>query len=211
MPRLALTGLILYFLLAFGMRTYMHYRATGSTGFQGIDGSVGSLGWFGGVLFVAALVAAGLSPIAVLLGVLVPFAPLDVRAAQITGVIFCVIGAACTLWSQTAMGRSWRIGVDAGERTALIGEGPFLYVRNPIFSSMVLSLVGFALLTPHVLALIAIVALLTALQLQVRVVEEPYLRRVHGRNYARYAANTGRFLPRIGRLKSIEALDPDTN
>jgi protein-S-isoprenylcysteine O-methyltransferase Ste14 len=37
---------------------------------------------------------------------------------------------------------------------------------------------------------------------QVRLVEEPYLRRVHGCAYETYAARTGRFLPRIGRLRS---------
>ena len=37
-----------------------------------------------------------------------------------------------------------------------------------------------------------------ALQLQVRAVEEPYLRSVHGDAYGTYAAATGRFLPGIG-------------
>ena len=32
-------------------------------------------------------------------------------------------------------------------------------------------------------------------------VEEPCLRRIHGDAYRRYAAGTGRFLPRIGRLR----------
>lgn len=38
------------------------------------------------------------------------------------------------------------------------------------------------------------------LHLQVWVVEEPYLRQVHGAAYIAYAASTGRFLPRLGRL-----------
>jgi protein-S-isoprenylcysteine O-methyltransferase Ste14 len=39
-----------------------------------------------------------------------------------------------------------------------------------------------------------------AIQMQVRAVEEPYLLRTHGDNYAAYAARVGRFLPGLGRL-----------
>jgi protein-S-isoprenylcysteine O-methyltransferase Ste14 len=42
-------------------------------------------------------------------------------------------------------------------------------------------------------------------ELQVRAVEEPYLRLVHGEAYAIYAANTGRFVPGIGRVLVVEA------
>jgi protein-S-isoprenylcysteine O-methyltransferase Ste14 len=34
----------------------------------------------------------------------------------------------------------------------------------------------------------------------VRLVEEPYLERVHGEAYRAYAERTGRFVPRIGRV-----------
>ena len=39
-----------------------------------------------------------------------------------------------------------------------------------------------------------------AVQLQVRVVEEPYLLATHGKTYAAYAARVGRFVPGAGRL-----------
>jgi protein-S-isoprenylcysteine O-methyltransferase Ste14 len=53
-----------------------------------------------------------------------------------------------------------------------------------------------------VLAIAAFVALVTALELQVRLVEEPYLLRTHGENYANYAARVGRFVPGVGLLHS---------
>ena len=43
--------------------------------------------------------------------------------------------------------------------------------------------------------------LLAALELQVRVVEEPHLLRAHGGAYASYAARVGRFVPGVGRLR----------
>jgi protein-S-isoprenylcysteine O-methyltransferase Ste14 len=59
---------------------------------------------------------------------------------------------------------------------------------------------GLLMLTPNVLAAASLVALLIALEIQVRAVEEPYLLRTHGDAYRRYAAETGRFVPGIGRL-----------
>jgi protein-S-isoprenylcysteine O-methyltransferase Ste14 len=64
--------------------------------------------------------------------------------------------------------------------------------------------VGLALMVPNLVSLIGAALLHVALQLQVRVVEEPYLREVHGTTYAGYAATTGRFLPGIGRLRNVE-------
>jgi protein-S-isoprenylcysteine O-methyltransferase Ste14 len=43
-----------------------------------------------------------------------------------------------------------------------------------------------------------LVALIVALHLQVRVVEEPHLLRTHGESYENYRSTAGRFLPRIG-------------
>jgi protein-S-isoprenylcysteine O-methyltransferase Ste14 len=59
---------------------------------------------------------------------------------------------------------------------------------------------GLALLTPNWIVAAGVATLITALELQVRRVEEPYLLRVHATAYRDYAARTGRFLPGIGRL-----------
>jgi protein-S-isoprenylcysteine O-methyltransferase Ste14 len=77
--------------------------------------------------------------------------------------------------------------------------GPFRVVRNPIFSFMVVAVGGLGLLVPNLAALFAVVALVIALELHVRFVEEPHLLRTHGEAYKSYAHRTGRFIPRIGR------------
>ena len=52
------------------------------------------------------------------------------------GFALMLVGILSTLWAQLAMGDSWRSGVDVGERTRLVTSGPFAWVRNPIFTSM---------------------------------------------------------------------------
>jgi hypothetical protein len=61
---------------------------------------------------------------------------------------------------------------------------------------------GLALLVPNVVALAAFLALVAALELQVRLVEEPYLMRTHGKGYLLYASRVGRFVPGVGKLKA---------
>ena len=73
-------------------------------------------------------------------------------------------------------------------------------MRNPIFTAMVAAQAGVALMVPTWVSGLALAALVAAVQLQVRAVEEPYLRGVHGADYDAYAARAGRFVPGIGRL-----------
>jgi protein-S-isoprenylcysteine O-methyltransferase Ste14 len=200
--RLALAGCIVFLLLAFGLRTVVQWRRTGSTGFVGISGRPGSAEWTGGVLFVVALVAGVAAPLLQLMGMMAPLPALNTPWLRTTGITCYLLGVLATLWAQFAMGDSWRIGVDTGARTTLVQAGPFRWVRNPIFTAMSAATLGLALVVPNFVALLSIVTLVTALEVQVRLVEEPYLMRTHGEDYRRYAAGTGRFVPGIGRLET---------
>jgi hypothetical protein len=73
-----------------------------------------------------------------------------------------------------------RIGVDPAERTSLVTTGVFAHVRNPVFTAMVLARLGVVLMVPTWVSAAALSTLVAAVQLQVRQVEEPYLRAVHG-------------------------------
>jgi protein-S-isoprenylcysteine O-methyltransferase Ste14 len=196
----ALAGYALFLLLAFGLRTALHYRRTGSTGFVGIGGRPGSLEWWGGVLFVVALVAGAAAAILQLYGGVVPLRALERPWLRAAGLGLYLLGVTGTLWAQLSMGDSWRIGVDDGARTALVRSGPFRWVRNPIFTAMAAATLGLMLIIPNVFSALAVTALVVALEIQVRYVEEPYLLKAHGDDYRRYAAGAGRFLPGVGRL-----------
>ncbi|WP_461021735.1 methyltransferase family protein [Thalassiella azotivora] len=201
MTLLALGLFVLYLVLAFVLRTLVQLRWTGDSGFRGISGRPGSARWWAGVLFAAALAAGLAGPVAGLLG-LAPLAVLDRPWIAAAGTLTAVLGVAATVRTQLAMGTSWRIGVDPTETTTLVTTGPFALVRNPIFAAMAITGTGLSLMVPNAIAVTGAALLLIALQLQVRVVEEPYLRRVHGWAYHAYAARTGRFVPALGRLRA---------
>jgi nicotinamide riboside transporter PnuC len=100
MPRTALVLFVVYLTLAFGWRSWSHWRRTGSAGYRGVSGAPGSAEWLGGVLFVVALVNVALAPAAQWLGWLAPVSWLDRRAAHAGGLLLAGAGIAATVWSQ---------------------------------------------------------------------------------------------------------------
>ena len=199
-PEFALVVYAVYLVLAFGIRTVIQVRRTGSTGFHGIGGRPGSAEWFAGVGFTLAVVLGAAAPILALLDIADPIDVLDSDAGHGAGAFLAAVGIAATFLAQIAMGTSWRIGVDHSERTALVTSGPFALVGNPIFAAMIPPSLGLVLLVPNWVAIVGFVGLIAALELQVRVVEEPYLLRTHGDEYAAYAWRVGRFVPGVGRI-----------
>ena len=203
MPATALVLYLVFAVLGFGWRSWTQHRRTGSTGFRGIHGRPGSLEWFAGAGFVAAILAGLAAPLLQLLGILTPVALLQAPTIQTTGTVLAIAGIAATLYAQHDMGQSWRIGVDPSETTTLVRHGVFARVRNPIFTAMLIFAAGITLMTPNPLALAAFLVLLVTIELQVRVVEEPYLNTAHGQAYRDYCETVGRFVPHIGRIRDV--------
>jgi protein-S-isoprenylcysteine O-methyltransferase Ste14 len=204
--RMAATALVLYGItltLTFGVRIALQVRHTGSTGVHGLPAGASPIEWLAGGLFITGLVVAAAAPLLALLDVVEPIAALDGPVGHALGVVLAIVGIVLTFLAQLAMGEEWRIGVDPDERTRLVTDGPFRLVRNPIYSAMLPTVLGLVLMVPSVAALLALAVLAIGLELQVRFVEEPYLLRAHGDEYASYAARVGRFVPGTGLLQGL--------
>ena len=197
-PVLAIVFFAIFAAIGFGWRSWEQRRRTGSTGFRGVSGRLGSAEWFAGVGFVVALAAALVAPVMQLVGVVSPVSVLHAPWIQTTGIVIAVLGIVATVYAQVDMGDSWRIGVDPSETTTLVRTGAFGWVRNPIFTAMITFGFGIALVTPNLVALAGFLLLAATIELQVRIVEEPYLPTVHGDAYRDYLANVGRFVPGVG-------------
>jgi protein-S-isoprenylcysteine O-methyltransferase Ste14 len=105
-------------------------------------------------------------------------------------------GLVLVLVAQLQMGRSWRIGIDDQARTALVTEGLYARVRNPIYLGLLVGLTAFGLTVPTWLSL-GTVALAWVSILAIVRQEEAYLLRVHGAAFEAYAAHVPRFVPRL--------------
>ena len=199
MPVVALALFAAFAAVGFGWRSWVQWRHTGSTGFNGVSGRPGSPEWFAGAGFLVSIAAAVAAPALQWAGVVAPIAALQLPPIQWLGIALAVLGIGGTATAQLQMGDSWRIGVDPGETTALVRTGVFGWVRNPIFTAMLVFGAGIALVTPNGVAILGFLLLLITIQMQVRLVEEPYLLTRHGESYRDYLVGVGRFLPGIGR------------
>ncbi|GJP28516.1 MULTISPECIES: methyltransferase family protein [Mycobacterium] len=185
--------------MGFGWRSWIQYRRTGSTGFRGPRRPPRFTGWVAGAGFLAAIIVGLVAPVLQLFGVVCPIELLHTQLIQASGIFLAVVGVVATFFAQREMGASWRIGVDPSETTTLVRDGVFAIVRNPIFSAMLIFAAGITLMAPNPLAVAGFLLLFTAIELQVRRVEEPYLLDTHGDAYRTYTNSVGRFLPGIGR------------
>jgi protein-S-isoprenylcysteine O-methyltransferase Ste14 len=199
MAAVALTLYIAFGALALGGRCWLQWSRTGSTGYRGLNRRLGALGLAGGILFIVSMVGGLGAPLLQTLGLTSPVRMLNHGWIGGAGLALAASGLAATLYSQFNMGESWRVGVDTTETTALVRTGAFRLVRNPIFTAMVVFVMGETLLAPNPVAIAVLLIFVVAVQISVRTVEEPYLRRVHGDDYRDYTSSVGRFVPKVGR------------
>jgi len=114
--------------------------------------------------------------------------------------VAAIVALACLLltslcWAR--MGRHWRMDVPLKGELPLFTDGPFRYVRHPIYSLSMLLMICSAVVVPTVPVLGIAIVHLVLMQLKARH-EEQHLLRAHGEAYRTYVARTGRFFPRFG-------------
>jgi len=115
----------------------------------------------------------------------------------IAGIISFVLGFILLIWARTTMGKLWGPPGqhDTTYQKKLITEGPFRYIRNPIYLGAFLLLFGFSLTLRSVFFLLPIFHLIYFMT-QINK-EEVYLARHFGKNYENYRKNVPRLIPLI--------------
>jgi protein-S-isoprenylcysteine O-methyltransferase Ste14 len=114
------------------------------------------------------------------------------------GVGMAAAGLFLVAAAQAQMGSSWRIGID-DQPTDLVATGLFGRVRNPIYSGVLMTVIGLVLLTPSPWTISFLFLVLLIVSFQTRL-EEKHLLELHGDRYRTYAQGVGRFVPGIGQL-----------
>ena len=63
------------------------------------------------------------------------------------GVAVCVAGFAVATWARICLGQSWGMPMTVRTKTALVRRGPYRVVRHPIYSGLLIALLGSGLAT----------------------------------------------------------------
>lgn len=118
-------------------------------------------------------------------------------ALVVPSLLLCLAGIVLRTWSKRVLGRFYTFAIDLAEEHRVLAEGPYRFVRHPLYLGTFLAIAGFPLLTQS-WATVWFLTLPTALVYGLRLLkEEAYLVRHLGADYQTYAQRTARLIPFI--------------
>ncbi|MGB0050951.1 MAG: isoprenylcysteine carboxylmethyltransferase family protein [Terracidiphilus sp.] len=108
-------------------------------------------------------------------------------AVTIAGLLFAV-------WARVHLGRNWSRSVTIKQDHELITTGPYAAVRHPIYTGLLIALLGTAIALSQVRGFIMLVLFFIAFWIKLRM-EEQWMRSQFGEKYAAYAHHTAALVP----------------
>src|SRR6202790_2723131 len=123
---------------------------------------------------------------------LLPFS----SAIEWLGVALVAAGIAIAFWARWHLGANWSGTVTLKENHELIRSGPYRSIRHPIYTGILLALLGTAVQIGQVRSFLAFVVAWLCFYFKARR-EESFLSEEFGERFAEHIGRTGMFLPRL--------------
>ncbi|HYL83430.1 MAG TPA: isoprenylcysteine carboxylmethyltransferase family protein [Candidatus Angelobacter sp.] len=114
----------------------------------------------------------------------------------ICGVVLSVLGVGLAIWARKHLGENWSATVTLKKDHELIRSGPYRQVRHPIYSGMLLAMIGVVLVLGEIRGLAGFVVAAASFYFKARK-EERFLAAEFGPAFAEHTRRTGMFLPRL--------------
>ena len=112
------------------------------------------------------------------------------------GLLLTAGGLIFAVWARIALGANWSGTVTIKSGHNLIRRGPYKWIRHPIYTGLLASVVGTILLQGEVRSFLGFAIILFALYRKAKR-EERFLSEEFGDTFAEHAKQTGMFLPRF--------------
>ena len=112
------------------------------------------------------------------------------------GVALLVAGMAFAIWARVHIGRNWSGSVTVKQDHELITSGPYAWVRHPIYTGLVSAVLGTAIASGTVRALLGLLIITVSLLRKLRT-EESFMRETFPGQYQRYSATVPALIPFI--------------
>jgi protein-S-isoprenylcysteine O-methyltransferase Ste14 len=116
------------------------------------------------------------------------------EAAGWFGVVLTAAGVAIAFWARWHLGANWSGVVTLKEGHELIRSGPYRSIRHPIYTGILLALLGTAVAMGEVRGLLAVAIAWLSFYMKARR-EESFLTQEFGPGFAEHQRHTGMFLP----------------
>lgn len=111
-----------------------------------------------------------------------------------SGLGLCVLGAAIACWARYLLGENWSATVQLKQSHQLITDGPYRWVRHPIYAGFLLLFFGNAMLVGDWRGLLAVVIVFLSFWRKLRL-EERWLSQHFGDAYREYSAHSRALIP----------------
>lgn len=121
--------------------------------------------------------------------------PLSLPLA-LTGVALTALGIGYAIWARYTLGQNWSSKVTIKVDHELIRSGPYARVRHPIYSGLLLAMIGTGMAIDQWRSAVALLLVLTGFYLKASI-EEKMLAQEFGERFAEHQRSTGFLLPRI--------------
>lgn len=105
-------------------------------------------------------------------------------------------GIGFAIWARFYIGENWSSAVSIKVDHQLVRTGPYAWVRHPIYSGLLMAMVGTALARREPRGLFAVVVVAIGFWIKSRM-EEGFMRKTFGQDYENYCRSTGALVPRI--------------
>ncbi|MEO6929394.1 MAG: isoprenylcysteine carboxylmethyltransferase family protein [Casimicrobiaceae bacterium] len=110
--------------------------------------------------------------------------------------LLCAAGLLFSVWARVQIGRNWSGVVTLKQDHELVTHGPYAIVRHPIYTGLLLALLGSALARGTVGGMLGFVIAFLALWRKLTF-EEAWMREQFGDAYAAYSARVAAIVPFI--------------
>jgi protein-S-isoprenylcysteine O-methyltransferase Ste14 len=114
-------------------------------------------------------------------------------ATSILADFLVLVGLIIAIYARAALGGNWSARVSLKENHELIQSGPYRVIRHPIYSGLLLMILGTALLTGQMSAFIALVICFAGFWMKLR--QEEALLKQHLPGYPEYMRRTKALVP----------------
>lgn len=64
---------------------------------------------------------------------------------HLIGVVLCALGIGLAIWARVNLGRNWGMPMSRKENPDLVTAGPYAYIRHPIYTGILIALLGSAI------------------------------------------------------------------
>ena len=115
---------------------------------------------------------------------------------RLSGALLTLVGSAFALWARVSLGRDWSSAIEIKQDHILAQRGPYAVVRHPIYTGILLAMLGTALAVGTLRGLAAVGLALIAF-LQRANVEEAFLTQQFGARYAEYKREVKKIIPLV--------------